>query len=278
MILMWLSATHTYIILGDYMLGAIIGDIVGSRFEWHSTKSKDFELFNYKCRPTDDSIMTEAVALSLLDCDGECKKLYENTVLNMQALGRSYPDAGYGSGFSRWIYSDNPQPYNSFGNGSAMRVSPCSFAASSLDEALLFAETTAAVTHNHPEGIKGAKATAAAIYLARTGKKIDEIRNYIDENYYPMSFTLSDIRPTYKFDVTCQGSVPQALMCFFESSDFEDTIRNAVSLGGDSDTQAAIAGGIAEAYYGIPETIKQKSLEFLDKKQILILNKFEERY
>ena len=168
----------------------------------------------------------------------------------MQGFGRKYSGAGYGGMFIRWIFSDDPQPYNSFGNGSAMRASPCGLIAETLDEALELAKCSAEVTHNHPEGIKGAQAAAAAVFLAKHGSGKEDIRAYITEHFYPLDFTLDEIRPTYRFDVTCQGSVPQAIEAFMESDSYEDTIRNAISIGGDSDTIAAIAGSIAWAYYG----------------------------
>jgi len=230
------------------MLGAIIGDIAGSRFEWNNHKSKDFELLTYKCSPTDDSIMTLALSQAILVSKPDYSDLSKNAVECMQAVGRNYPDCGYGGKFRQWIFSGNPQPYNSYGNGAAMRVSAAGFAATSLEEAKMLAKKITEVTHNHPEGLKGAEATVVAIYMARTGSSILEIRDCIDKNYYPMDFTLDGIRKDYRFDVTCQGSVPQALMAFFESTGFEDAIRNAISIGGDSDTIAAICGGVAEAY------------------------------
>ena len=260
------------------MIGAIIGDIVGSRFEWHNIKTKEFELFHRRCRPTDDSVMTLAVAQAILDSEGDPASLSQNAVRHMQALGRRYPGAGYGGRFAKWLRAENPQPYNSYGNGSAMRVSPCGFAAKTLDEAIALADAVTRVTHNHPEGMKGAEATATAIFLARSGKSMAEIRTHIEQNYYPLGFTLDEIRPSYTFDVSCQGSVPQALEAFFESESFEDAIRNAISIGGDSDTIAAIAGGIAEAYYGVPEEIRDMAISYLDDTQMEILIAFSEKY
>jgi len=180
--------------------------------------------------------------------------------------------------FNAWLSSDNPQPYNSYGNGAAMRVSACGFLAKSLEEAKLLSRKVTEVTHNHPEGIKGAEATAVAIYLARTGYSINKIREYIQANYYPLNFTLDEIRDTYKFNETCQESVPQAIEAFLESESFEDAIRNAVSIGGDSDTIAAITGGIAEAYYGIPDEIKEIAMTYyLDQRMKNILSEFQDR-
>ena len=264
------------------MLGALIGDIAGSRFEdsQRNIKTKDFELMTAAggCRPTDDSIMTLAVAQALLECDGRGELLGAAAVKWMQKLGRRDPDAVYGRRFIDWIYSENPQPYNSFGNGSAMRVSPCAYAAGSLEEAKLLSHIVTAVTHNHPEGIKGAEATTVAVHMALHGSSIYEIRAFINDNYYPMNFTLDSIRAEYTFDVSCQGSVPQAIMAFLESVSFEDTIRNAISIGGDSDTIAAIAGSIAGAYYGIPAEIRRHALTFLRQDQLDILNAFESAY
>ncbi|MGI5831163.1 MAG: ADP-ribosylglycohydrolase family protein [Thermoguttaceae bacterium] len=260
------------------MLGAIIGDIVGSRFEWNNLKSKDFEFMTHRCYVTDDSVMTLAIADAIMACQNDFTNLGQAAIASMQRLGRQYPDGDYGSHFNEWLYLENPAPYNSYGNGAAMRVSPCAYAASSLEEALLLSRKVTEVTHNHPEGIKGAEATTVAIWLARQGDNILEIRDYIHQHYYPMDFTLDGIRPTYTFDVSSQGTVPQAIMAFLESRDFEDAIRNAVSIGGDSDTLAAITGSIAQAYYGIPGDIREHVLTFLDETLLKILLDFEEMY
>jgi len=246
------------------MIGAMIGDIIGSRFEWHNIKIKEFELYTDACSFTDDTVMTLAVAKAIIDSRGDYTKLPEMVVTYMQRIGRPYPSCGYGGNFYNWIYSDNPQPYGSYGNGAAMRVSPCAFFATSMKEAKELSRIVTEVTHNHIEGIKGAEATTVAIYLAKTGKSKAEIKDYIDAHYYPMTFTLDEIRDTYQFDVSCQGTVPQAIQAFLESTSFEDAIRNAISIGGDSDTLAAITGGIAEAYYGVPEDIAGKALEYMD--------------
>ncbi len=259
------------------MLGALVGDISGSRFEWNNIKTKEFELLTHYCHPTDDSNMTLAIAQAILQSKGNMKNLAEKAIASMRELGKKYP-RGYGGGFKRWIHSPDPKPYNSWGNGSAMRVSPCAWAASSMEEALKMSDIVTEVTHNHPEGMKGARAVTAAIFMARQGASILEIRDHIHETYYPLDFTLEQIRPTYSFDVSCQGSVPQAIVAFLESTSFEDTIRNAISIGGDSDTIAAIAGSIAEAYYGIPSDLRKHALTFLDKTQLDILNAFEAKY
>ena len=260
------------------MLGAIIGDIVGSRFEWNNIKTKEFEFFTYSCEFTDDSVMSLAVGKALLACDGDYAELGDMAVKYMQKIGRPYPNCGYGGMFRQWMYSDDPKPYNSFGNGAAMRVSACGFVGKTLDEVKLLSQKVTEVTHNHPEGIKGAEATAVCVFLAREGKSILEIRDYVNEHYYPMNFTLDKIRDSYRFNETCQDTVPQAIMAFLESTGFEDAIRNAISIGGDSDTLAAITGGIAEAYYGIPTNIRKHALTFLDERLLKILNDFEAVY
>lgn len=249
------------------MIGAIIGDIIGSKYEFTSDKTKEFELFTADSCLTDDSMMTIAVGCACAKADLSDEEDFKSWVIYyMRKIGRQYPFAGYGHHFFRWIKSDSMGAYNSFGNGSAMRVSPVAWVAQSLEEAEKLAEWSAEVTHNHPEGIKGAQAVAAAIYLARTGKSKAEIKDYIEKQYYKLEFTLDEIRPAYKFDVTCQGSVPQAIQCFLEAADFEDAIRNAVSLGGDGDTQAAMAGAIAEAFYGIPQPLKEEAFKRFTRK------------
>jgi type I restriction enzyme M protein len=260
------------------MLGAIIGDIAGSRFEFNNYKAKDFQFLHSRCKPTDDSLMTLAVAEAILSCKPDRSDLPDQAVRCMQEIGRRYPHAGYGNRFSRWLELPDPRPYGSFGNGAAMRVSPCGFAARDLEDAKMLSKMVTAVTHNHPEGLKGAEAAAVAVYLARTGKSMSEIREVICKEYYPLDFTLDEIRPGYSFDVSCQGSLPPALEAFFESTDYEDTIRNAISIGGDSDTLAAIAGGIAEAYYGIPAALREKALAFLYPDELRILTDFEKQY
>ena len=260
------------------MIGAIIGDIIGSRFEHDNIKSKEFELFTDDCTYTDDSVMTIAIAQALLKADGNWQILGEYAVEEMRSMGRKYPFAGYGSGFRKWIFCATPNPYNSFGNGAAMRVSACGYTAHSLEDAILLSRCVTEVTHNHPEGIKGAEATTVAIWLARQGMTIKDIKEYMIDNYYPIDFVLDEIRDRYEFDVTCQGSVPQALEAFFESESFDDAIRNAISIGGDSDTISAITGGIAEAYYGIPEEIASDALKFLDDYLIDVVRNFDTKH
>lgn len=246
------------------MLGAIIGDIVGSVYEFESYKSKQFPLFSAGCRPTDDSLMTLAVGAACLSHCEEEDAFKQVLVRQMRRIGRQNPDAGYGGSFYDWLMGNNPAPYGSYGNGSAMRVSPVAYAAQTLKEVEKLAKWSAEVTHNHPEGIKGAQAVAAAVFLARQGEGKAAIRRYVQEKYYDLDFRLDDIRPTYRFDVTCQGSVPQAIVCFLEGLDYEDTLRCAVSLGGDGDTLAAMAGGIAEAHFGIPEEIQEQAFSYMD--------------
>lgn len=260
------------------MLGAIIGDVSGSRFEWNNIKTKDFDLFNMSCTYTDDSVMSLAICEAILRSNGDVTLLSKYTVEEMQRLGRKYPGAGYGGYFREWLLTSDPKPYSSWGNGAAMRVSGCGFAASSIEEAKDYARAVTEVTHNHPEGIKGAEAVAGAVFMAKSGKNMLDIQDYIQKNYYDINFKLADIREEYSFDESCQGTVPQALEAFFESTDFEDAIRNAISIGGDSDTIAAITGGIAEAYYGIPAEIRKLALTYLDEDLLSILTRFENKY
>ena len=256
------------------MLGAIIGDIVGSVYEFGSDKTKNFPLFTPGSSPTDDSLMTIAVGCACVSADTRDEEDFKHTLCRlMREIGRLYPDAGYGEGFYRWLMSDSMGAYNSYGNGSAMRVSPVAWYANSLDECEALAAATAEVTHSHPEGKKGAVAVAGAIYLARTKHSIAEIKEYI-YSFYKIDFTLDEIRDTYGFYETCQESVPQALEAFFESVSFEDAIRNAISIGGDSDTIAAITGSIAEAYYGIEDEMRTTAFSYLDSYLLEIAESF----
>ncbi len=260
------------------MIGAIIGDIVGSRFEFNNHRSKDFELFTDECEVTDDSIMTIAVAKAIMETEKRVTPLLNEhgyndeyyalletmTIKYMQEIGRKYPYCGYGGMFGSWIFSDDPKPYNSYGNGAAMRISPVGFIANTDYEARELSKIVTSTTHNHTEGIKGAEATALAIFMAKRGFSKEEIFHKINNNYYNLDFTIDEIRDTYEFNETCQETVPQAIVAFLESTSFEDAIRTAVSLGGDSDTLAAITGSIAEAYYGVPKEIIDKALAYLD--------------
>ncbi|NGM16785.1 hypothetical protein GMI70_01950 [Eggerthellaceae bacterium zg-893] len=231
------------------MYGAIIGDIAGSRYEFDPVKTKDAPLFGEGSRFTDDTVLTVAVANALLEAWKTGSSFKRLLVPEMRRMAQAHPKAGYGGRFAAWAKSDDPSPYYSFGNGSAMRVSPCGLVAVTLEEALGLARASAEVTHDHPEGIKGAQAIAGAVFLAKTGHAKDEIRAFVEEGYYDLGFSLGEIRAEYGFDVTCQGSVPQAIVAFLESNSYEDAIRGAISLGGDADTQAAIAGSIAWSYY-----------------------------
>lgn len=233
------------------MYGAIIGDIAGSTLEFKRKKNYDFPIFLRGSDITDDTIMTVAVARALMQWSREGGDLHEAMRFHMRDLGRKYPYplGAYGGNFACWLRSNSPIPYYSCGNGSAMRVSPCGLIAASLDAALELAKISAEVTHDHPEGIKGAQATAAAVYLAKTRHSKQEIRDYIHRNFYPMDRTLDEIRPTYRFEGTCQKSVPESIIAFLESDSYEDAIRKVISLGGDADTMGAITGSIAWTFY-----------------------------
>ena len=275
------------------MLGAIVGDVVGSVYEWNNIKTKEFPFFREDCFFTDDTVMTCAVAEAIMN--GGQK---DDFIDAMKKYGRMYPNADYGARFNRWLVTDNREPYNSFGNGSAMRVSPCAWVVEATTDELPFevkrlAQLSSEVTHNHPEGIKGAMATADAIFMCRYffgGHASDNgqpnsvnpeeikrrIKEHIEKEYgYDLSKTLDEIRPSYRFNETCQDTVPQAIVAFLESKDFEDAIRNAISLGGDSDTLAAITGSIAEAAYGIPEWITDKVYTYLDEPLKDVLRRWE---
>ena len=254
------------------MIGAIAGDIIGSVFEHHAIKSTQFPLFSRYSGFTDDTVLTVAIADSIL------KKVDYAT--SLKTFGQKYPYAGYGSSFFRWIFSSDSRPYNSWGNGSAMRVSPVGFAFDSMEDVLSEAKKSAEVTHNHPEGIKGAQATALAVFMARSGKSKATIKQEISDRFgYNLDRALDDIRPHYSFDISCQGSVPEAIIAFLEGKDFEDAIRKAISLGGDSDTLACIAGGIAQAYYqNIPREIVSDVRKRLPEEFLLIIDEFSEKY
>ncbi|MBR6023685.1 MAG: ADP-ribosylglycohydrolase family protein [Methanobrevibacter sp.] len=257
------------------IIGAISGDIIGSSREFRPIKTKDFRLFNgYSCF-TDDTVMTIAIASWLIK-DKDSKDVL---ISEIKRFGLRYPNAGYGGMFKKWLSQDSPEAYGSWANGSAMRVSPVAWVADSLEETQKLAEMSAIVTHNHPEGIKGALATGDAIFLARTGSSKEEIKEHIEDNYdYDLSRKLDDIRPYYGFDVSCKGSVPESIICFLEACDFEDTIRNAVSLGGDADTQAAIAGSIASAYWEVPSKIAARSIRRLDSNLLEVFIDFREKF
>lgn len=262
------------------MYGAILGDIIGSPFEFdRGDKTKDFKLFSRRSHFTDDSVMTLAVCEALLKVgqDVTVKEIEDAVISSMQSWGRRYPHAGYGGYFRRWLTARHPEPYNSYGNGSAMRVSAAGWLYDSLEKTRVVAKATANVTHNHPEGIKGAEATASAIFMARNGSSKEEIKKYIEnEFHYDLHRTLNEIRPGYHMDETCQKTVPEAIIAFLEAKDFEDAIRNAVSLGGDTDTLGAITGSIAEAYYGIPEWLITECRKRINKDMRIVLDDFND--
>jgi len=250
------------------MLGAIIGDTCGSVYEFNNLKNYNkIKFFKRGCRPTDDSYMTISVAKALMDTYGKPKEVTKEAVIDsMHYFGHMYPTAGYGGHFATWLFLKKREPYNSWGNGSAMRVSSAGWLYDTLEETLEYAKLTSEVTHNHPDGIKGAEATAAAIYFARKGYDKEQIRTEMYAKFgYELNFTIEEIRPTYSFDVSCQGTLPVALEAFLESKDFEDAIRLALSVGGDSDTIACITGSIAEAFYGIPEYMVNKEMDILKR-------------
>lgn len=270
------------------MMGAIVGDTAGSPYEWHNIKHKISldEMATGRARFTDDSVMTCAVADGMMNALGKLpadwfqtggeaarKEISRQIVRSLKQFGRAFPNAGYGGSFYRWLMTENSLPYGSWGNGSAMRVSFAGWAARSLGEAELLGELSAAVTHDHPEGIKGAKAVAGCIYILRTGGSKEDVRRYASQ-YYDLSFTLDEIRPDYSFDVSCQGSVPQAIVAFLTGTDFADVIAEAISIGGDSDTIAAITGGVAEAYFGVPDDLREKGLSYLTEDLKEILSRF----
>ena len=267
------------------MHGAILGDIIGSPYEFdRGRKIKDFKFFDRGARFTDDSVMTIAVAEALMRAHGigviEDEKSTKDLIIDMMhKWGHRYPDAGYGGRFYHWLADSDREPYNSWGNGSAMRVSAVGWLYDDLETARKIARWTAEVTHNHPEGVKGAEAIAAAICMARNGSSKEEIQKYTEKEFgYDLSRTCDEIRPGYRFDVSCQGSVPEAIRAFLDGKDFEDVIRTAVSLGGDCDTLTCIAGSIAEAFYGVPDSMKMECRKRLDKELLEILDEFENKF
>jgi len=261
------------------MYGAILGDMIGCPYEFdRGNKCKDFPLFTAKSRFTDDTVMTVAVAEALLDGPADEAGMKAQLVQSMQKWGRRHPRAGYGGRFRHWLKSPDPQPYNSWGNGSAMRVSAVGWLYNDMDSVRRMARLTAEVTHNHPEGIKGAEATAAAIFLARSGRSKAEIKTYIESEFgYDLSRTCDEIRPGYRHVESCQETVPEAITAFLEGESFEDVIRTAVSLGGDCDTLTCIAGSMAEAFYGVPEELKRECEERLTAELVGVLARVNKR-
>ena len=261
------------------MYGAILGDIIGSPFEFdQGNKSKEFSLFSKNATFTDDSVMTIAVGYAFLDAqpNADIEWIRRRLISSMKQYGRMFPYAGYGGMFRRWLKCDDPQPYGSFGNGSAMRVSSVAWLYNNIETVRSMARLSAEVSHNHPEGIKGAEATASAIFLARTGRTKEEIKAYIEDNFgYDLSRSCDEIRPNYHHVETCQETVPEAITAFLEGKSFEDVIRTAVSLGGDCDTLTCIAGSIAEGFYGVPEDLKQECRNRLPEELREVLDRFD---
>ncbi|MBO5884168.1 MAG: ADP-ribosylglycohydrolase family protein [Clostridia bacterium] len=257
------------------MIGAIVGDIVGSQFEFWGIKTKDFKLFTNKNGFTDDTVLTLAIGKAMLECNGNYLDLEQKATNYMREFGKKYPYAGYGPSFEKWLYDESMGGYNSFGNGSAMRISAVPYFAKDLDELAWLVETVTKPTHNHQEGIKGAMATATAIWLALHKKNKAEIKDYIETLYYNLDFDYDELIKNYSFNMTCQGSVPPSIYAFLISNSYEDTIRTAISMGGDTDTMGAIAGAIAAAYYGVPEELKKEAYKYLDDSQLKILCDFE---
>lgn len=261
----------------DIIIGTMVGDIVGSRFELNNCRKKDFIFFHPGCRVTDDTIMTLAVSKALIESNNNYDNLSTIAVNNMVEIGRKYQQCGFGRRFFDWIKTDNHEPYNSYGNGAAMRISPVGIVAKNKDELKDMSYKITSVSHNHPDGIKGAEAVAMMIYLIKEGLSKEELKDYFINNYYPIDFTIKELQKNYKFKISCSETVPQAVLAFLESINFEDAIRNAISIGGDSDTIGAICGAMAAQYYGIPNYIYDKSLEYLDDYQKELYNNFKEK-
>ncbi len=259
------------------MIGAIIGDIVGSKYEFNNIKTKHFPLFSEDCRFTDDTVMTIAVYKALESCHGDYSNLSQNAIKFMQEYGQMYLNAGYGSKFLLWLCRKNPNPYNSYGDGAAMRVSPVAYFAKNLEQVKFLSNEVTKVSHNHPEGLKGAEATAVAVWLALNKKSKEEIKEHIQQNYYSLNFDYESLKQNYKYSMACQNTVPQAIFCFLISKDLEDAIRTVVSIGGDCDTTGAICGAIAAAYYGVPQNIKEQALQFLDSRLLSTIESFNKQ-
>ena len=260
------------------MLGAIIGDILGSKYEFDNVRTKDFLLFEKNMFFTDDTVMTVAIADALMKGIEDPQKVYHETVQSMHRLGRKFIRASYGHRFRAWLENPHPQPYGSYGNGAGMRVSSCGWLATSLEQAKLLANIVTSTTHDHPEGIKGGESIAAAVYLARTGSSKAQIKHYIETHYYDLNLSYERLKKTYSFNETAQGTNPQAIYAFLISNDFEDALRTAISIGGDSDTVAAMTGAIAEAFYGIPKGWTEKALNYLPKTLVQVVEKFYTKF
>lgn len=262
------------------MYGAILGDIVGKPYEHHfKMKNKVFPLFVPASRFSDDSVMTIAIADGLLQVskDASLDEIRSAVIHSMQYWGQKYPRAGYGGRFIYWLYAENPQPYGSFGNGSAMRVFPVGWMYDTIERTRAVAAATADVTHNHPEGIKGAEAAASVIFMARHHASKEEIKAYVEQNFgYDLNRTAAEIRPTYQFDSSCQGTVPEAIIAFLEGTSFEDVLRTAVSLGGDCDTLTSIATAMAEAYYGVPDNLRAEVRNRIQPDMLAVVDRFDQ--
>ena len=257
------------------LYGAIIGDIVGSVYEWHNIKTKDFPLFSPHCYITDDSCMTIAVAMAIQNWKENGGDLSKLTAQSMRDIGNRFPNMGYGGIFRKWLGDATQGPYNSWGNGAAMRISAAGWFGKDITEVKRLSYMVTSVTHDHIEGIKGAEATAVAIWMARNGRSKDDIAEYIKNNYYTNCDCVEDLQTDYEWDSSCQGTVPPALQCFFESESFEDSIRNAISIGGDSDTIGAITGSVAEAYYGIPNEIIEQAKTYIPEDLLQMVMELE---
>lgn len=276
------------------LMGGIVGDIAGSRFEFSPIKSKEFELlkmsdnhfqakqsfrdYRENCHFTDDTVMTLAVANALLDANGNYDNLNELLVKNMKEFGRRHRYAGYGAKFNAWLNSQKSEPYNSFGNGSAMRIGAVPYFAKDIEELKSLSRLVTVVTHNHEEGIKGAEAVASCIWLAWHNNSKQQIKDYVEKNYYNLDFDYDQLLKTYVHDESCQNSVPQSIYAFLISTDYEDAIRTAISMGGDADTMACIAGSIAEAFYGMPKDLEERGMEFLTEDLKEVLKKFDDKF
>ena len=256
------------------LIGAIVGDIAGSTYENNNIRTKECPLFTKECKFTDDTVLSLAVYKAFRDCKGDYSNLSQQTKICINEVGRKYENCGYGTDFKNWLFSENQSPYESFGNGSAMRISAVAMFAQDINQVKKLSNEVTRVTHNHREGIKGAEATAIAIFLAKMGSNMLEIRDYINRNYYTMDFKLDDIRESYKFNETCQDTVPQAIEAFLESKNFEDAIRKAISWGGDSDTIGAIVGSIAEAAFGVPLNISGEAYNYIPSEMLMVIGNF----
>lgn len=256
------------------MIGAIIGDICGSKYEFNNIKNTDFNLMDDDCHFTDDTVCTIAVAKALLDCKGDYINLQQKVIDSLRYYGNKYIDAGYSDMFKQWLTSSNPEPYYSIGNGAGMRVSPVSFVAQNIDQVKALSYQVTSVTHNSAQALKGAEAISLCTFMARKGFSKTEIKNFIEQDYYKLDFDMDDLRANYTNDTSCDGSVPQAIFCFLKGKSFEDCIKLAISIGGDSDTIACMTAAIAQGYYTVPNILKQKTLDKLPQEFVDVYNEF----